>query len=83
VAHLSLDEPEEEKSLLTSIRLPRKKLKWLDDIAKRETAERRKRGEKRVLSRNDIIEKFLDWAMAQYWEERGNPTERQDAKIRK
>lgn len=75
MARLTFETPEDEKLTTTSIRIVNKKLRWLDEVAERETAEAAKRGEKRKLSRNDVIEYFLTWALEQYWEDRGGHPE--------
>lgn len=58
----------------TTACLPRTLLEQLDDIAARETDARKKEGKRRApISRNDVIERLLKDAVANYYaaEEKG------------
>lgn len=66
--------PSEDEDIVTSnVRLKRGRWRELDRIAEHETEIWRKAGKKKKLSRNDIVQEFLDWACEHYWKEKGLP----------
>lgn len=76
-----IEPPGDDQDIVsTNIRLPRFRLDDLDSIAEFETAIWHKAGKKKKLSRNEIIQMFLDWACAQYWKEKGPKPEQGDAR---